>query len=181
VRLGVCIIHYKSWTVSTCAVTEQLIRRRFVPHAVVHSHLISMLLGYTIERRELPDGRWLKCNFSNVIETEFTISGLTENADYEFRYVFSRTFLLKFYFISKTYWSCSIRVFAKNSAGAISEASQASEPVTCRHEVAPPRVEFDAELRDSVTVKSGDSVKLDARISGKSLANWRCFALRGFK
>uniref|UniRef100_A0A672P2M5 Fibronectin type-III domain-containing protein n=1 Tax=Sinocyclocheilus grahami TaxID=75366 RepID=A0A672P2M5_SINGR len=43
------------------------------------------ITGYTVEKRELPNGRWLKANFSNILETNFTVSGLTEDASYEFR------------------------------------------------------------------------------------------------
>lgn len=57
-------------------------------------------------------------------------------------------------------------MFAKNSAGTISEASEQSEAVTCKSEIVPPRVEFDAKLRDTMVVRAGDSVKLEAIISG---------------
>lgn len=45
----------------------------------------SKITGYIIEKRELPSDRWLKCNFGNVIETEYRVDGLTENDKYEFR------------------------------------------------------------------------------------------------
>ena len=50
----------------------------------------SKVTGYIVEMRELPEGRWMKANFTNVIETEFTITGLTENHKYDFR-IFART------------------------------------------------------------------------------------------
>uniref|UniRef100_A0A8C1GY96 Titin n=1 Tax=Cyprinus carpio TaxID=7962 RepID=A0A8C1GY96_CYPCA len=52
------------------------------------------ITGYTVEKRDLPSGRWMRANFTNIIETTFTISGLTQDESYEFR------------------------VFARNSAGA---------------------------------------------------------------
>uniref|UniRef100_A0A3B3QDV2 Titin n=1 Tax=Paramormyrops kingsleyae TaxID=1676925 RepID=A0A3B3QDV2_9TELE len=35
--------------------------------------------GYIVERRELPQGRWLRCNFTNIQETYLDVTGLTEN------------------------------------------------------------------------------------------------------
>uniref|UniRef100_A0A8C5E2Y2 Titin n=1 Tax=Gouania willdenowi TaxID=441366 RepID=A0A8C5E2Y2_GOUWI len=32
--------------------------------------------GYVVEKKELPEGRWLKANFTNVIETEYLATGL---------------------------------------------------------------------------------------------------------
>ena len=58
------------------------------------------------------------------------------------------------------------RVFAKNSAGTISDSSEQSEAITCKSEIVPPRIEFDARLRDTVVVKAGENVKLEAAISG---------------
>uniref|UniRef100_A0A4W5NHS1 Fibronectin type-III domain-containing protein n=1 Tax=Hucho hucho TaxID=62062 RepID=A0A4W5NHS1_9TELE len=43
--------------------------------------------GYIVERRELPDGCWLKCNFTNLQETCFDIEGLTEDIQYDFRVI----------------------------------------------------------------------------------------------
>lgn len=62
-------------------------------------------VGYIIEKLELPNGRWLKCNFSNVADTNFNIESLTENMKYEFR------------------------VFAKNAAGATSLPAKTLMPV----------------------------------------------------
>lgn len=58
------------------------------------------------------------------------------------------------------------RVLAKNAAGAVSDYSLESFPVKCCDEVTPPRIEFDASLRDTLVVKAGDTVKLEAYISG---------------
>uniref|UniRef100_A0A3P9M6C0 Fibronectin type-III domain-containing protein n=1 Tax=Oryzias latipes TaxID=8090 RepID=A0A3P9M6C0_ORYLA len=57
------------------------------------------ITGYQVERREMPNGRWLKANFNNILETTYTVSGLTEDVTYEFR------------------------VFARNSAGAVKNPS----------------------------------------------------------
>lgn len=67
----------------------------------------SKITGYSVEKRELPNGRWTKASFTNVIETQFTVSGLTQNCQYEFR------------------------VFAKNAAGSFSNPSEVVGPITC--------------------------------------------------
>lgn len=67
----------------------------------------SKITGYIVEKRDLPNGRWTKASFTNVIETQFTVSGLTQNSQYEFR------------------------VFAKNAVGSISNPSDVIGPITC--------------------------------------------------
>lgn len=67
----------------------------------------SKVTGYIVEKRDLPDGRWTKASFTNVIETQFTVSGLTQNSKYEFR------------------------VFAKNAVGSVSNPSDVVGPITC--------------------------------------------------
>lgn len=67
--------------------------------------LMDNITGYGIEKLELPVGRWLKCNFGNVSETQYTVDGLTENSQYHFR------------------------VFAKNVAGSISLPTRTDDPV----------------------------------------------------
>lgn len=66
----------------------------------------SKITGYSVERRE-PNGRWVKANFSNIIDLGFTVSGLTQDESYEFR------------------------VFAKNAVGQVSNPSLIAGPVTC--------------------------------------------------
>lgn len=67
----------------------------------------SKITGYIVEKRDFPNGRWAKASFTNVVETLFTVSGLTQSSQYEFR------------------------VFAKNAAGSISNPSDILGPVTC--------------------------------------------------
>uniref|UniRef100_A0A3B3QDD8 Titin n=1 Tax=Paramormyrops kingsleyae TaxID=1676925 RepID=A0A3B3QDD8_9TELE len=103
------------------------------------------ITGYTVEKKDLPNGRWVKANFSNIVETVFTISGLTENASYEFR------------------------VSARNSAGAVSEPSEPSDPITCKDDIEEPRVMVDAKFKDVILVKAGDVFKLEADVAGQPL------------
>uniref|UniRef100_A0A8C5SPU1 Titin n=1 Tax=Laticauda laticaudata TaxID=8630 RepID=A0A8C5SPU1_LATLA len=69
----------------------------------------SRITGYTVEKKELPEGRWMKASFTNVIETEFTVSGLVEDQRYEFR------------------------VIARNAAGSVSEPSEITLVDVTRH------------------------------------------------
>jgi len=67
----------------------------------------SKITGYMVERRDAPNGRWTKANFTNVIDTNFTVSGLTQDQSYEFR------------------------IFARNAVGSVSNPSLIAGPVTC--------------------------------------------------
>uniref|UniRef100_A0A3B3Q9X0 Fibronectin type-III domain-containing protein n=1 Tax=Paramormyrops kingsleyae TaxID=1676925 RepID=A0A3B3Q9X0_9TELE len=103
----------------------------------------SIITGYIVEKRDLPDGRWMKANFTNVTETQFTVSGLTEDSKYDFR------------------------VIAKNAAGTISKPSYNTGPITARDEVEPPRLSLDPEYSQAVVVSAGSTFKLDADVYGK--------------
>uniref|UniRef100_A0A4W4EDF1 Titin n=1 Tax=Electrophorus electricus TaxID=8005 RepID=A0A4W4EDF1_ELEEL len=103
----------------------------------------SVITGYTIEMRDLPEGRWTKASFTNVIETHFTVSGLTEGNKYDFR------------------------VFAKNAVGTISKPSYNSGPIAALDEVQPPKFSIDPEYTQTLIVNAGDSFKLDADVHGK--------------
>lgn len=101
------------------------------------------ITGYIVEKRELPAGRWMRANFTNIIETTFTVSGLTQDASYEFR------------------------IIARNSAGAVSIPSEPSDPIICKDDIIEPRIMVDAIFRDIVLLKAGESFKLEADIAGQ--------------
>ena len=101
------------------------------------------ITGYTVEKRELPAGRWMRANFTNIIETSFTVSGLTQDTSYEFR------------------------VIARNSAGAVSVPSEPSDPIICKDDIIEPRIMVDAIFKDVVLLKAGETFKLDADIAGQ--------------
>lgn len=103
------------------------------------------ITGYTVERRELPNGRWLKANFNNILETIYTVSGLIEDAVYEFH------------------------VIARNSAGAVSAPSQPSEEITCRDDIEEPRLDVDASYSSNVVVMAGEVFKLEANVTGRPI------------
>uniref|UniRef100_A0A8C5DUR2 Titin n=1 Tax=Gouania willdenowi TaxID=441366 RepID=A0A8C5DUR2_GOUWI len=103
------------------------------------------ITGYTVERREMPNGRWLKANFNNILETIYTVSGLIEDATYEFR------------------------VFARNSAGAVSASSLPSEAITCRDDIEEPKLDVDSIYSSNVVVMAGEVFKLEANVTGRPL------------
>uniref|UniRef100_A0A8C5DV28 Titin n=1 Tax=Gouania willdenowi TaxID=441366 RepID=A0A8C5DV28_GOUWI len=94
----------------------------------------SAITGYVIERRKHPETRWMKASFTNIIDTQFTLTGLTEDCIYEFR------------------------VIARNAAGISSSpsASTESEPVVARNPFttpsAPSTPETSAVTRDSIVL-----------------------------
>jgi len=104
------------------------------------------ITGYTIEKEEEGNkGRWLKCNFSNVLETRFNITGLEENTAYIFR------------------------VQAKNAANTLSEWSETSDEIIPKDEIVSPKVLIDAKYKDVVMAKSSDSLKFMVHIQGTPL------------
>lgn len=100
------------------------------------------ITGYIVERRELPDSCWLKCNFTNLLDTYLEVTGLEEGKQYDFR------------------------VIAKNAAELLSLPSDSTGPVTVQHDVEPPRIIIDDKFRQVVIVKAGDSLKIDAEVVG---------------
>uniref|UniRef100_A0A4W5NRM3 Titin n=1 Tax=Hucho hucho TaxID=62062 RepID=A0A4W5NRM3_9TELE len=84
----------------------------------------SLITGYVVERKKLPDGRWMKASFTNVIETQFTISGLTEECEYEFR------------------------VIARNASGIFSAPSESTGAITAKDEIEAPTASMDPKFKD---------------------------------
>ncbi|CAN9499142.1 unnamed protein product [Ophioblennius macclurei] len=101
------------------------------------------ITGYIVERKELPDSCWLKCNFTNLLETFFEVTGLMEGEQYDFR------------------------VIAKNSADLFSAPSENTGPVTVQHDVEPPKIILEDKYRQVVVVKAGELLRIDADISGR--------------
>uniref|UniRef100_A0A8C9Z7H8 Titin n=1 Tax=Sander lucioperca TaxID=283035 RepID=A0A8C9Z7H8_SANLU len=111
----------------------------------------SNITGYTVEKRDLPEGRWVRANFTNVIETQFTVTGLTENAQYDFR------------------------VIAKNAVGTISKPSYNSGPVTASDKLEAPKFSIDPAFTKTVIINAGETFKLDADVRGKPLPTIQWF------
>uniref|UniRef100_A0A493U1V2 Titin n=1 Tax=Anas platyrhynchos platyrhynchos TaxID=8840 RepID=A0A493U1V2_ANAPP len=105
----------------------------------------SKITGYIVEKKELPDGRWMKASFTNVLETEFTVSGLVEDQRYEFR------------------------VIARNAAGCLSEPSESTGPITARDEIEAPGASLDPKYKDVIVVHAGETFALEADIHGKPI------------
>uniref|UniRef100_A0A3Q2ZJU4 Titin n=1 Tax=Kryptolebias marmoratus TaxID=37003 RepID=A0A3Q2ZJU4_KRYMA len=101
------------------------------------------ITGYIVERKELPDSCWLKCNFTNLLDTFLEVTGLTEGEEYDFR------------------------VIAKNAADLFSAPSETTGPITVQHDVEPPKIILDDQFRQVVVVKAGELLRIDADISGR--------------
>ncbi len=67
----------------------------------------SPITGYIIEKKESLGAKWSKANLTNITDTHFTVTGLTQDETYEFR------------------------VMAKNAVGSVSNPSIAAGPATC--------------------------------------------------
>lgn len=65
----------------------------------------SPVTGYIIEKRE--GAKWSKANLTNITDTRFTVTGLTQDETYEFR------------------------VMARNAVGSVSNPSMTAGPATC--------------------------------------------------
>lgn len=70
----------------------------------------SKIVAYSIEKRQGSADRWLRCNFTDVSECQYTVTGLSPGDRYEFR------------------------VLARNAVGTISPPSQSSGYIMTRDE-----------------------------------------------
>lgn len=68
------------------------------------------LTGYIVEKMESGGKAWMKAHHVNILGCAFTVTDLTEGAQYQFR------------------------VRAKNAAGAIGVPSESTELLTCKDE-----------------------------------------------
>ena len=104
----------------------------------------SKIAYYFVERRHVPDGRWLKCNFTNVTTCAFEITGLTPNDSYEFR------------------------IIARNSIGTVGQPSEVLGPIVCKPHYASPGIELDSRLMsDVIEIRAGDVLRIEAEVTGK--------------
>uniref|UniRef100_A0A3Q3BI45 Titin n=1 Tax=Kryptolebias marmoratus TaxID=37003 RepID=A0A3Q3BI45_KRYMA len=103
----------------------------------------SMTLSW--EAPTYTDTRWMKASFTNIIDTQFTITGLTEDCVYEFR------------------------VIAKNSAGISSRPSGSTGEITAKDAIEAPDATMDSKFKDLTVVHAGESFVIDADYTGKPL------------
>lgn len=101
------------------------------------------ITGYIVEHKEIPNSCWLKCNFTNLLDTYFDVTGLTEGEQYDFR------------------------VIAKNAAELLSAPSETTGPVTVQHDVESPKITMEDRFHQVVVVKAGDLLRIDADICGR--------------
>lgn len=100
----------------------------------------SRITGYMIEKREI-GSIWMKCNDYNVVDTQYTVTNLTEGSDVEFR------------------------VYAINAAGK-SDPSQSGPPVKIR-EAAPGEKPFFVKNLHNTAVALHKSITLECEAEGK--------------
>ncbi|XP_077868412.1 twitchin-like, partial [Saccoglossus kowalevskii] len=98
------------------------------------------ITGYVIEKKDTKLNRWVKCNKSPVIGTKFTVTGLFEGKEYQFR------------------------VFAENKAG-LGEPSEPSNSQIAKPQFEKPRVELDPFMQ-TIKVHAGETLKIDVPIVG---------------
>uniref|UniRef100_A0A8C9ZAN6 Titin n=1 Tax=Sander lucioperca TaxID=283035 RepID=A0A8C9ZAN6_SANLU len=110
----------------------------------------SLITGYVVEKRDLPEGKWMKASFANVIEHEFTVTGLTEDSKYDFR------------------------VIARNGAGAVSKPSEGTGSITAKDAIEPPKCETDSMYNQTIVINAGETFSLEASVEGKPIptAQW---------
>ncbi|CAF92417.1 unnamed protein product, partial [Tetraodon nigroviridis] len=107
----------------------------------------SPIVGYIIERKPYTltgEGRWLKCNYTNVTDTFYTVTALGEGEPYEFR------------------------VIAKNANQVCSIPSESTGSVQCKTDFEPPKAQLDSKLMsETVMVRAGSDLVLDAAVGGR--------------
>lgn len=104
----------------------------------------SSITGYVVEKKELPDGRWMKANFTNVIENQFTVTCLTGGQSYEFR------------------------VTAKNGAGVWSPPSECVT-IIAQDVIEGPTASVDPKFKSTTVVQAGETFVIEADYFGKPL------------
>nr|XP_034332878.1 twitchin isoform X27 [Crassostrea gigas] len=104
--------------------------------------------GYQVEKREVGETKWTKANFADIFDNEFTVKGLTEGKEYEFR------------------------VAAINNAG-LGEFAETSEAIKAQQPPVAPKVSPNFIPRD-ITVKKGEEFKIAIPYDGNPIpkADW---------
>ncbi|XP_065941806.1 twitchin isoform X17 [Magallana gigas] len=104
--------------------------------------------GYQVEKREAGETKWTKANFADIFDNEFTVKGLTEGKEYEFR------------------------VAAINNAG-LGEFAETSEAIKAQQPPVAPKISPNFIPRD-ITVKKGEEFKIAIPYDGNPIpkADW---------
>uniref|UniRef100_A0A3B3HPS0 Titin n=1 Tax=Oryzias latipes TaxID=8090 RepID=A0A3B3HPS0_ORYLA len=123
-------------------VTRHSVKLRWTPPIYDGGSLVT---GYVVEKRDLPEGKWMKASFANIIENEFTVTGLIEDSKYDFR------------------------VIARNAAGAVSKPSDTTGSIMAKDEVETPKCETDPVYNQTIVINAGETFTLEASVEGKPI------------
>uniref|UniRef100_A0A4W5MSX5 Titin n=1 Tax=Hucho hucho TaxID=62062 RepID=A0A4W5MSX5_9TELE len=118
-----------------------------VKDLVIEPDIRPKLTQYSVQ----VEGRWMKASFTNVIETVFTVLGLTEDCKYDFR------------------------IIARNAAGSISKPSESTGSITAKDEVDPPKCEVESVYSQVVIINAGETFTLEAAVQGKPIPTVQWF------
>ncbi|KAJ8416941.1 hypothetical protein AAFF_G00328190 [Aldrovandia affinis] len=99
------------------------------------------IMGYILEKMKKGDDKFERCNDFLVPVLSYTVKGLTEGKEYQFR------------------------VCAENAAG-VSDPSRSTPMVKAIDTIDPPKVFLSGSLQSGFSIKKGGEIRLDAYISG---------------
>lgn len=145
----------------------------------------SKIVGYYVEAMKLPGDKWVRCNTSsqNVPREEYTVSGLEEDMQYQFRVIAKTTVNMS----KPSDPTDPVLVSAENGkrtavnlcvlGKAQLNTSQNILIVALNHDFklmflftpVPPRIELGVKMQKLLPIKAGSCITLEAEVFGKPM------------